>query len=138
EDPEAELFDLFEPFEEGETLSSPQEEIDHEPCLQNSDSPKSAKGTKGALPLIPHPSCSLRLSPSIGWVTVKNRVNLVSVTSALLGHPVKRKGSQASRLWWLCPFHDDRNPSFCIVPGTSRWQCFGCGEKGDAAKLVMS
>ena len=34
-------------------------------------------------------------------------------------------------------FHPDRNPSFCVMPGRSHWRCFGCGEHGDAADLVM-
>ncbi|HZW31207.1 MAG TPA: CHC2 zinc finger domain-containing protein, partial [Isosphaeraceae bacterium] len=43
----------------------------------------------------------------------------------------------AGRLWWLCPLHPDRNPSFCISPGRSEWRCFGCGARGDAADLLM-
>lgn len=41
------------------------------------------------------------------------------------------------KLWWSCPFHEDTNPSFCVEPGKGWWKCFGCGESGDAAALVM-
>ena len=37
----------------------------------------------------------------------------------------------------LCPFHDDRNPSFAFNPVTGQWCCFaGCG-KGSAFDFVM-
>lgn len=31
----------------------------------------------------------------------------------------------------LCPFHNERNPSFNVNPVTQRWICWGCGKKGD-------
>jgi hypothetical protein len=31
----------------------------------------------------------------------------------------------------LCPFHDDRNPSFVVWPDRGRFRCFGCGVAGD-------
>jgi len=36
----------------------------------------------------------------------------------------------------LCPFHHDTNPSFVVYPDTSRFMCFGCGEKGDAIDFI--
>jgi hypothetical protein len=39
-------------------------------------------------------------------------------------------------LWWLCPFHDDKNPSLQVSLGKSWWQCRGCGKHGDAVNLV--
>lgn len=35
----------------------------------------------------------------------------------------------------LCPFHEDRNPSFVVFPD-NHWKCFGCGESGDGADFV--
>src|SRR5262249_28828652 len=72
------------------------------------------------------------------WATIRDRTDLVTVVTAPLGAAPGRRGERsARRLWWPCPFHQDSNPSFCVTPGNRGWTCFGCGEHGDAAKLVM-
>lgn len=45
------------------------------------------------------------------------------------GVVLKRKGTN-----WvgLCPFHDEKTPSFTVNPKTNLWHCFGCGAGGDA------
>jgi DNA primase len=37
----------------------------------------------------------------------------------------------------LCPFHQERTPSFTVTPGRGTYKCFGCGEYGDAITYVM-
>jgi DNA primase len=37
----------------------------------------------------------------------------------------------------LCPFHDERTPSFNVTPGKELYHCFSCGEGGDVLKFVM-
>ena len=56
-----------------------------------------------------------------------------------LARPVGRRGENGRRVWWRCPLgtHADANPSFAIEPGKPWWRCYGCGEHGDAASLVM-
>ena len=46
---------------------------------------------------------------------------------------VKRSGKS---YYCLCPFHEEKNPSFHIYPESNTFVCFGCGEKGDVIDLV--
>lgn len=47
---------------------------------------------------------------------------------------LKRSG----RSWkGLCPFHDERTPSFHVTPDLGIYKCFGCGESGDVFNFVM-
>jgi DNA primase len=36
----------------------------------------------------------------------------------------------------LCPFHQERTPSFTVTPARGTFKCFGCGEGGDAIAFV--
>ncbi len=70
----------------------------------------------------------------IDWRTVRARSDLLAVATALLG-PAPGPGSVGSRSAWLCPFHDDHDPSFTV--DAKGWRCWACGIGGDAAELVM-
>jgi hypothetical protein len=73
----------------------------------------------------------------IEWADVKDRVDLGIITTALLGPAPGRRGQQGRGLWWSCPFHQDKNPSFHVDSRRGFWKCYGCSEYGDAASLVM-
>jgi DNA primase len=47
---------------------------------------------------------------------------------------LKRAGGQ---MMGLCPFHDERSPSFSVDPTDKLYHCFGCGEAGDVFGFVM-
>src|SRR3954471_3477947 len=73
----------------------------------------------------------------IDWQSERDRIDLAAVATRLLGLAPGRRGGRGRRLWWNCPFHEDRNHSFCVEPAKPWWKCWGCGERGDAASLVM-
>ena len=63
---------------------------------------------------------------------IRARVDIVD----LVGQKVLLK--RAGKHWkGLCPFHDDRNPSFLVSADTGRYKCWSCGESGDAFTWVM-
>ena len=63
---------------------------------------------------------------------IRERADLVEVVSQVV--TLKRKGT--SHLG-LCPFHQEKSPSFNVVPHKGIFHCFGCGEGGDVFRFVM-
>ena len=55
----------------------------------------------------------------------------------LVGARTELKRSGARRLQGLCPFHEERTPSFGIDPVEKLYHCFGCGVGGDVFSFVM-
>lgn len=55
----------------------------------------------------------------------------------IIGAHVTLKPAGVGTLKGLCPFHDERSPSFHVRPGVGRFHCFGCGEGGDVITFVM-
>ena len=72
----------------------------------------------------------------LDWSAIRDRTDLAAVATSLLGPAPGRRGGKGC-LWWKCPFHDDKNPSFHVNSIKATWKCYGCSEHGDAAALVM-
>lgn len=63
---------------------------------------------------------------------VKHRADIVDVVSEYV---VLRK--QGKDFVGLCPFHDEKSPSFSVSPSKQMYYCFGCQAGGNAIKFVM-
>jgi DNA primase len=63
---------------------------------------------------------------------VRDAVDMVHLVSEKTD--LRRVGTRWSG---LCPFHDERTPSFSVNPEEKLYYCFGCGEGGDAFKFVQ-
>ncbi|MEN9749747.1 MAG: hypothetical protein RL149_825 [Actinomycetota bacterium] len=64
---------------------------------------------------------------------VKSRINIADVVSDY----VALKPAGVGSLKGLCPFHDEKSPSFTVKPNDGFYKCFGCGEGGDVYKFVQ-
>jgi len=62
---------------------------------------------------------------------VKGAADIIEVVSA---HTDLRR--QGARYVGLCPFHEERTPSFSVEPTEKLYHCFGCGVGGDVIKFV--
>ncbi len=63
---------------------------------------------------------------------VRSRARIDDVVSAY----VALKSAGSGSLKGLCPFHDEKTPSFHVTPSRGFYYCFGCGESGDAISFV--
>ena len=73
-----------------------------------------------------------RFSPDT-IASVEQAVDIVSLISEYI--PLKRSGKDFKA---LCPFHNEKTPSFYVSPSKQIYKCFGCGEGGNAFGWVMA
>jgi DNA primase len=64
---------------------------------------------------------------------VRDRVRVDEV----IGEYVALRRAGAGSLKGLCPFHEEKSPSFNVRPSHGTFHCFGCGEGGDAIAFLM-
>jgi DNA primase len=64
---------------------------------------------------------------------VRQRTDIKEVVDGYVTLKVAGLGSYKG----LCPFHDERSPSFTVRPQVGRYHCFGCGEDGDVISFVQ-
>lgn len=63
---------------------------------------------------------------------VREKNDIVDLISGYV--KLQRKGSS---YFGLCPFHNEKSPSFSVSPGKQMYYCFGCGAGGNAFTFVM-
>jgi DNA primase len=64
---------------------------------------------------------------------VKARTNIADI----IGDYVTLKSAGVGSMKGLCPFHDERSPSFHVRPQVGFYHCFGCGESGDVYSFLQ-
>ncbi|CAN7290510.1 DNA primase [Microbacterium sp. LjRoot45] len=65
---------------------------------------------------------------------VKARTNIADI----VGERVALKSAGVGSLKGLCPFHDEKSPSFNVRPQVGYYHCFGCGESGDVYSFLRA
>jgi DNA primase len=67
----------------------------------------------------------------IAAIRERNRID------EIVGDYVQLRRAGADSLKGLCPFHDEKSPSFHVRPNHGHFHCFGCGEGGDVYAFVQ-
>lgn len=63
---------------------------------------------------------------------IKDRLDIVDVVSEQV---ILKK--QGNHYWGLCPFHNEKTPSFSVNPQLGIYKCFSCGAGGDALSFIQ-
>src|SRR5258706_1724713 len=63
---------------------------------------------------------------------ILSRIDIIEIISSF----VKLKKRGANYLG-LCPFHNERTPSFTVSPSKEIYKCFGCGRSGNTISFLM-
>jgi DNA primase len=71
--------------------------------------------------------------PDRDIAAIRERVSIEDV----VGDYVQLRRAGADSLKGLCPFHDEKSPSFHVRPNHGHFHCFGCGEGGDVYAFVQ-
>ena len=64
---------------------------------------------------------------------VRDRTSIIDVIS----ETVTLRSAGGGNMKGLCPFHDEKTPSFNVSPARNVFYCHGCGQGGDAIKFLM-
>src|SRR5260370_34236160 len=60
-----------------------------------------------------------------------------SAIEAVVGEYLQLRSAGGGSLKGLCPFHEEKTPSFNVTPARGLWYCFSCTEGGDVIKFVQ-
>ena len=63
---------------------------------------------------------------------IKDRIDIIDIISEYVA--LKKNGNN---YWGLCPFHNEKTPSFSVNRDKGIFKCFGCGAAGDAISFLM-
>ena len=81
------------------------------------------------------PRCLLHLQGMISQNTIQQILSRIDIIE-IVGSYVKLKKRGANYLG-LCPFHNEKSPSFTVSPAKEIYKCFGCGKSGNSIGFLM-
>ena len=64
--------------------------------------------------------------------SIKNRIDIIEIVGGFV--KLKKRGTN---YLGLCPFHNEKSPSFTVSPAKEIYKCFGCGRTGNAISFLM-
>ena len=67
----------------------------------------------------------------------RERVRDASRIEQVVGDYIALRNAGGGNLKGLCPFHDEKTPSFQVSPGRGYYHCFGCGQGGDVFAFLQ-
>ena len=63
---------------------------------------------------------------------ILSRIDIVEIVGSFI--KLKKRGAN---YLGLCPFHNEKTPSFTVSPSKEIYKCFGCGKSGNSISFVM-
>lgn len=69
-------------------------------------------------------------------IETKEQILNIAKIEDIIGQYVSLR-KRGSNLIGLCPFHNEKTPSFTVTPHKGIFKCFGCGESGDVISFLM-
>ena len=63
---------------------------------------------------------------------IQNRIDIVEIVGGFV--KLKKRGTN---YLGLCPFHNEKTPSFTVSPAKEIYKCFGCGRSGNTISFIM-
>jgi len=71
----------------------------------------------------------------ISKTTIQNIIDAVRIEEVIGDYVNLRK--RGANMIGLCPFHNEKTPSFSVSPSKGIYKCFGCGKAGNAVNFIM-
>src|SRR6188508_2322604 len=76
--------------------------------------------------------CLNNMIPQETIQQIQNRIDIVEIVGGFVR--LKRRGTN---YLGLCPFHNEKTPSFTVSPSKEIFKCFGCGKSGNTISFIM-
>src|SRR6202008_3599845 len=79
-----------------------------------------------------HKVLSNRMIPQETIQQILSRIDIIEIVGAFV--KLKKRGTN---YLGLCPFHNEKSPSFTVSPAKEIYKCFGCGRSGNTISFLM-